>query len=273
MLRTSSRRLLIGVLGVFVLVASAAATVHYRETLYQFEQRFLEAFAPVQRAATGVGSSVRAFWSSLAELRGLREENAWLRSELERLASLVPRLEEAEEENARLRELLDFAPAPEFRAVAATVVGRSLSNWFSTVEIDKGKNDGIAVDCPVVTQRGLVGRVVRVTQRTSTVLLMADPQSGVGAIIVRSREPGAVLGSTRFEAECPMRLFARDADVVRGDMVITSGLGGLFPAGLHIGHVADVRRVEQGLVVEASVVPAVDFARLEEVFVLCDLEE
>jgi rod shape-determining protein MreC len=271
MLKTSHRQLLLGVLAVAILVATAAATAHYRETLYAFEQAVLEMLAPVERAATGVGRSVRAFWSSLAELRGLREENERLRAELESLSALLPRLREAEEENLRLRALLDFTPPSQYRAMAATVIGRSLSNWFSTVEIDKGSEDGVVLDCPVVTQVGLVGRVVRVTRETATVLLLVDPQSGVGAIVVRSREPGAVLGSVRFEDTCKMRLFTRDADVVRGDMVITSGLGGILPAGLHIGHVANVRRVEQGLIVEADITPAVDFGRLEEVFVLCGL--
>jgi len=271
MLRSGSRQLLVGVLAVVLLVASAAATTCYRDELYGFERRVLEALAPVQRAATAAGSSIRAFWASLGELRGLREENARLRGEIERLTSLIPRLEEAEEENARLRNLLGFAPPSELRAVAAKVIGRSTSNWFSTLEVDKGGAQGVAMDDPVVTQRGLVGRIVRVTEQTATVLLLVDPQSGVGAVIVRSREAGAVLGSARFEQTCPMRLFTRDADVVRGDMVITSGLGGVFPAGLHVGHVADVRHVEQGLVVEATVVPAVDFGRLEEVFILCGL--
>jgi rod shape-determining protein MreC len=164
--------------------------------------------------------------------------------------------------------MLDVLPDPGFESLAATVIGRNLSNWFSCVEIDKGTRHGVALNCAVVTQRGLVGRVVRVTESTATVMLIVDPQSGLGALVVRSREPGVVLGSASFSETCGMRLFSRDADVVLGDTVLTSGLGDVFPAGLHVGQVADVRRTEQGLVVVAEVAPAADLGRLEEVFVL-----
>jgi rod shape-determining protein MreC len=256
-------------LAVVVLVAMAGITAHFREDISAVERRVLEALSPVQRAATETGRSVRAFWDSLGELRQLREDNARLRAELELLLGNVPRLEDLESENERLRAMLEFSPPPEYRALAARVIGRSVSNWFSTVEIDKGSSNGIALNDPVVTQRGLVGRVVRVTARTSTVLLLTDPQSGIGAIITRSREPGVVLGTASFEETTTMRMFSRDADVMPGDAVLTSGLGGVFPRGLHIGRVLTISRLEQGLLVTATVAPAVDFGRLEEVFILC----
>ncbi|MDP2872176.1 MAG: rod shape-determining protein MreC [Bacillota bacterium] len=266
---TRHRHTLLGVLAVVVLVAMAGLTAYFREDISAVERRVLEALSPVQRAATETGRSIRAFWVSLGELRHLHEENSHLRAQVEELLGKAPRLDDLEQENARLRAMLAFAPPAEFEALAARVIGRSMSNWFSTVEIDKGSTDGVTVNTVVVTQRGLVGRVVRVTGRTATVLLLTDPQSGVGAVVIRSREPGVVLGTTSFEDTCAMRLFSRDADVVRGDAVLTSGLGDVFPSGLHIGQVVETSRSDQGLLVTATVSPAVDFGRLEEVFVLC----
>lgn len=266
---TRHRRLFLGVLAVALLVGMAGLTAHFRGDISALERRILEALSPVQRAATETGRSIRALWESLAELRQLRDENARLRAELEVLLGKVLRLDDLEQENERLRTMLAFSPPPQYSAVAARVVGRSMSNWFGTVEIDKGTAHGVTVNTPVVTQRGLVGRVVRVTSLTATVLLLTDPQSGVGAVVTRSREPGVLLGSASFADTCSMRMFSRDADVVPGDAVLTSGLGGVFPRGLYIGQVLKTNRSEQGLLVTAIVVPSVDFGRLEEVFVLC----
>ncbi len=251
-----------------ILVAIAGATSYYRDSISVVEQRILEALAPIQRAATETGRSIRVFWESLAELRNLRDELARLRTELDRLAALEPLLAEAQQETSRLQEMLGFAPPQGLRGVAAKVIGRSLSNWFSTVEINRGMDQGVTVNCAVVTHYGLVGKVVRVTASTATVMLLVDPQSGLGAQIVRSREPGAVIGDAGFRGTCTMRMFSRDADVVAGDAVFTSGLGDVYPPSLHVGTVTGVRRDEQGLLVVAEIAPAVDFGRLEEVFVL-----
>jgi rod shape-determining protein MreC len=262
------RHTLLGVVAVVVLVAMAGVTAHFREDISALERRILEALSPVQRAATETGRSIRVFWASLAELRELRDDNARLRAELESIAGAVPRVDDLEQENARLRALLGFSPPAQFDAVAARVIGRSMSNWFSTVEIDKGSEHGVEVNTAVMTHRGLVGRVVRVTGHTATVLLVVDPQSGVGAVVTRSREHGVVLGTAAFDKTCSMRLFSRDADIVAGDALLTSGLGGVFPPGLFIGYVLETSRSEQGLLVTAKIFPAVDFGRLEEVFVL-----
>lgn len=262
------RYLVTGIVVVLLLVLLAAATVTFRAQISAFEQRLLAAVAPLQRLATDAGESVREFWQSLADLRNLRDENAVLRAEVERLRSLEPVLAELLQENERLTQMLGFTPPPEYAAIAARVVGRGLSNWFSTIEIDRGATSGVTVNDPVVTQHGLVGKVVRVTEVTATVLLLVDPQSGVGVQVVRSREPAALVGDAAFKGLCTMRMFSRDADIVPGDHVLTSGLGDVYPASLHVGVVVAVRREEQGLVVLADVRPAVDFGRLEEVFVL-----
>jgi rod shape-determining protein MreC len=257
-----------GVAAVIVLVVLAGLTAYYRDQISILERQALQALSPIQQTATRAGDAVRGAWQSLAELGALRSENARLRAELDRLAALEPQLAELTQENLRLRQMLDFSPPAQFRAVAARVVGRSLANWYSTVEVDRGADHGVQAGQPVVTQAGLVGRIVRVTGRTATVLLLVDPQSGVGAEVIRSREAGVLVGAPGFWDRGQMRMFSRDADVVAGDLVLTSGLGDIFPRGLPVGRVDRVRREDQGLLVVAEVEPAVDFGRLEEVFIL-----
>lgn len=262
------RYLLVGIGLVVAMVALAGATAYYRDQISFLERQVLLALAPIQRTATRAGDAIGRAWKSAAELGTLRAENARLRAELGRLAALEPRLAELEQENLRLRQMLEFSPPPQYQAIAARVIGRSLAEWFATVEINRGSNHGLRPGLPVVTAAGLVGRTVRVTDRTATVLLLVDPQSGVGAVVVRSREAGAVVGLASPDGRCQMRMFSRDADVAAGDLVLTSGLGDIFPAGLPVGRVESVSRLEQGLLVVAEVRPAADLGRLEEVFVL-----
>lgn len=262
------RYLVIGAVAVLLLIALAAATVTFRTQITAFERWVLAAFAPLQRAAGAAGDAVRSFFASLAELSELRAENVRLRAEVERLRALEPLLDETQAENDRLAAMLGFTSPPPHQGIAARVVNRGLSNWFSTIEVDRGAVDGVVAGNPAVSQHGLVGKVVRVADRTATVLLLTDPQSGVGVHVVRSREPAALVGDSSFQGTCTMRMFSRDADVVPGDAVLTSGLGDVYPADLQVGTVTAVRHEEQGLVIEADVAPAVDFGRLEEVFIL-----
>jgi len=197
----------------------------------------------------------------------LMEENKELKSRLDSLESLLTRLREIENENQRLKELLGFREQLEQEYKAADVIGRSPSKWFSTITISLGSEDGVTVDAPVISRRGLVGRVIKVEARSAQVLLLTDPESGVGSLISRSRDYGAVVGGNGSDA-LVMRFFSRDADVRVGDEVLTSGVGSVYPAGLVVGEVAEVYVPQPGLVKECYVRPAVDFAHLEEVLVM-----
>src|SRR5690606_14127023 len=120
---------------------------------------------------------------------------------------------------------------------------------------------------PVISRKGLVGRVLKLDARSAQVLLLTDPESGVGALISRSRDYGVVVGGSGPDT-LVMRFFSKDADVRPGDQVLTSGVGSVYPEGLVIGEVAEVYVPQPGLVKECYVKPAVDFAHLEEVLVM-----
>jgi rod shape-determining protein MreC len=150
------------------------------------------------------------------------------------------------------------------------VVGRDPGTWTSTIIINRGTADGIAKDMPVVTPQGLVGSVVSVYGNVAKVNLILDPRSAVGALVQRpeSRVAAIVEGNSATPLTPKMVNIARDADVIKGDKIITSGFGGIYPKGLLIGEVVDLVNEEGGLLKYAVLNPAVDFGRLEEVSVI-----
>ncbi len=197
----------------------------------------------------------------------LQSENDRLTKELEYLASLEAKVGELEKENARLHELLGFVDEFPGTYEVAKVIGRNPSKWFSTVGISKGALDGITIDSAVVSRSGLVGRITSVLDHTSTVLLITDPESGVGAMVERSRDYGVLLGNSGNES-LTLSLFSKEASIRPGDKVLTSGVGSKYPSGILVGEVTSVYSPKPGLVKEALVVPATDLEHLEEVMVI-----
>ncbi len=199
--------------------------------------------------------------------KGLLEDNREIKSKLESSEALLSRLHDVQNENQRLRDLLGFKEQVDGEYRGADVLGRNPSRWFSTVTIGLGREDGVEADSPVVSRSGLVGRVVKLDGQRSQVLLLTDPESGVGALVARSRDYGVVLGG-KGQNSLTMRFFSKDADVHAGDQILTSGVGSLYPPGLLIGEVTEVYVPQPGLVKECYVKPATDFEHLEEVLVM-----
>ncbi|MCL6451472.1 MAG: rod shape-determining protein MreC [Acetobacteraceae bacterium] len=262
------RRVLAAGLVVLALVVACSLTARERGRITRLEEAVLEAFSPLEHAAYWVSHRVAAAVGSVAQLWSLREQNRRLKAELAQFEDVSQRLAEALEENSRLRRLLYLEQRLPFEGLAARVIGRNPDNWFRTLQIDRGRADGVSRDMPVVTAGGLVGRVVRVTARASTVMLITDPDSGVGVINRRSRYFGVALGQPGNPAYLNVTFFSRDADCRVGDVLVTSGLGGVFPSGLVVGLVERVERGGQGLLIVAQARPAADVDRLEEVLVL-----
>ncbi|MCL4424990.1 MAG: rod shape-determining protein MreC [Firmicutes bacterium] len=223
--------------------------------------------SPLQGGIARAAWAVQKVWQGAAQLTNLRAENETLRKQMEELSAVKRELAEKELENQRLRQLLNFATSSGYPTVMAAVTGRSADSWFNQIAINRGARDGIAPNMVVVTSQGVVGRVIRVTERTAAVLLLTDPESGIGAMVQRSRDTGVVageLGSTSLM----MKFFSREADVAPGDVIMSSGLNSYYPKGLIIGEVVKVGRSDYGLVKFAQIKPSVDLNRLEEVLVI-----
>ncbi|VBB07863.1 rod shape-determining protein mrec [Lucifera butyrica] len=256
---------------VFTVFLMAIFTSHgqYRFTIT--EQIVTTTLAPVESIAAKIGYTLRQFSTSAGQLFTVYQDNQNLRAEIEQLRQNDINLTEIMAENARLRAILDYKKAaPQFDFVVAAVIARDPGTWTNIIVINRGSADGLAKDMPVVTPQGLAGNVTEVYAHTAKVQLLLDPRSAVGALVQRpeSRVAGIVEGNGTVPMSPRMINLARDADILKGDKIITSGFGGIYPKGLLIGEVVDVVNEAGGLLKYAVLKPSVDFDRLEEVMVI-----
>ncbi|MDP2857107.1 MAG: rod shape-determining protein MreC [Bacillota bacterium] len=262
------RRLLAAALVILAVLVVISKTAHVRLSMTPVEGLLSELAGRWQRVVAWAGRPFVRISQEIARLRTMRDENLMMRDTVLKTPWLEADLQEALKESQRLRDLLKFAGTLKYVYIPAEVVGRNPDNWLNTAIINKGFADGVSVNDSVVTSLGLVGRVTKVTRNTATVMLMLDPDSGVGGLVQRSRDAGVVVGVAGGGQTVSMKLFPRDPDVKAGDVIITSGLGSFFPKGLPIGKVVSVSKGEYGLVKVADIQPFVNFDRLEEVLVL-----
>ncbi len=232
---------------------------------------FLPAFSYLEKGTTKAWRSTRDFLWSVFGSRHLLAENRELKQGVRALEERVSRLKEYERENEELRKLLQFREKSKLEEVLAgsmgtEVVGRNPTNWYRTLVIDRGERDGLKRNMVVVSREGLVGRITEVGFTTSQVMLILDEESCVSAIVERTKEHGIVEGKLTHTLR--MKYLSGKTEVMAGDVVYSSGLGGIYPKGLLIGRVKNVERADYGLTMSAEVEPAVDFSRLENVLVL-----
>ncbi len=223
-------------------------------------------FYPFQQSAHSVNSVISNSQQYLQLMSKLRRENQAMKKQLESQNYEINRLREGEAALGRLQELLDFRTNNPFEVTAAQVVGVDPSNWYSTIVIDKGRRDGIREKMPVVTHQGVVGQVIKVRQYFSKVLLIMDQRSGIGAMVRRTRTIGVLEGQLGKVAL--LKYLAPTSEISLNDVVISSGLGGIFPKGLILGTVTRIEQEKTGIYQRVEVSLAVDFARLEEVLVI-----
>jgi rod shape-determining protein MreC len=201
----------------------------------------------------------------------LRRENQVLRELNLTLADEVNRLREARLENLRLRQLLGLKERGEFGFVAANVIGKNLQLLRNTVTLDAGERNGLRADMPVVTENGLAGKIVATSGRFAVAQILYNKDIRVSAKIERSRVDGII----RWEGGSALALqdVAKTLDILPGDVVITSEYSSFFPPGIRIGVVSSARGAEGSLFQSVEVRPAVDFSRLEEVFVITSMPD
>jgi len=194
----------------------------------------------------------------------LLAKNAQLRLELRQTQAL-------EQENRALRQMLGLSAHVGRRLIAADIIARDVNAWWQTARLNKGLADGIALDMAVITPEGLAGRIIRISRTTSDVLFLVDPACRISARLTRLDVFGIVRGqgvSWRGQASCRMDFINKAVQIMPGDEVITSGLGGVYPSGLVIGHVDQVRLDPSGLYQSADIVPTFNFRSLDVMFVM-----
>jgi len=227
--------------------------------------------SPVQSLFSAAASQTGDLTSRQQTLAQLQQDNEFLQAEVNRLLVENVQLRELERENQQLRDLLNYTHNnPTFDYATASVIGRVIgsdaSSLLYTIFIDVGATDGVAKNMPVVTQRGLIGRITQVNPHSAQVLLIIDPASSVNAVIQNSRVEGIVrgeLGGTLIMERIP-----QGETVSAGDLVLTSGLGGNFPGKLVIGQITEVFQQDLDLFQAAKIRSTVDFGNFEKVLVL-----
>ena len=228
------------------------------------------AMLPLQRATTGVGGAGLGFFRGLWEMRNARDENQVLRQRLAEAETKVRDAQAALDENERLKKLLDFTKDVSYKSIPARVVARDPSVWFNTLVINRGTLDGVDLDMPVVTPEGIVGRVVGVGPVSSQVMLLTDERSAAGAVVGQLGSSNAI-GSVRGYGKnglLEMRYVSGLETVNVGDYVVTTGQDKIYPPGLNVGTVVEVKQGTTTTPHTIYVKPGARLDSLEEVAVL-----
>lgn len=241
--------------------------VKNRGKLSMLDEFLMDTASTIQRTITYSYKLTTDLWFGYIYLVGLREENLALKSETAELRNQINTLREAVEENKRLKGLLSFQEGlGDYRSVTARVIGISPISLFKTITINKGSVDGLKKGMAVATNDGVVGRILSSSANTSIVLLISDRNSDVDSLIQRNRDRGiAEGGDTDF---IKLKYISKNADVALGDLVVTSGVGGVFQKGLIIGTVSKLDSSPGDMFKRVEVTPAVNFSKIEEVLVI-----
>jgi rod shape-determining protein MreC len=221
----------------------------------------------IQRWVSSRYMAVYEFLTVPRDVANLRQRNAELENEVSNLQTQVIQLEQQLREAELVFALLDFARGrPQNEYVASSVIGRDPSPFVRYIFIDQGSDDGLRHGMPVVTEQGLVGRVDAVTANGARVQLITDPASSVN-VRLQSLEVDAVVAGS-VTGDITLGFVPQDVTLQPGDLILTSGLGGVYPSDIVVGQVISVRKLETELFQTASVQPVVDFTSLRAVLVI-----
>lgn len=258
------------VIGIILLIAVnitvLSISVKRRSPSYDPGNMTIFLLAPFQETVTRVLGFFEDIWNHYFFLVTVSTQNEELRKAVAVATERNRQLTEIELSNQRLRTLLNFQQNIAKIVVAAEIIGKDPSPWFKTFIVDKGEVDGIEKGSSVVIPEGIVGQVIEVGKHYSKVLLIIDPNSAVDALVQRTRSRGLIKGG--IGGKCLFKYALRKHEIQVGDSVISSGLDGVYPKGLHIGKVSGVVRRNAGIFQEVTVIPGVDFEELEQVLIM-----
>jgi rod shape-determining protein MreC len=242
-----------------------SAQVNSRSGVPLLESVTFGLFAEVQRGSSSGVSGIRTVWNRYGSLRNVERENSELKQKLEAVQVELQERRALADRARGLQQLLELRDRSNLRTMAAEVIASSASPDFRTLTIDKGTNQEVRADMAVIAGDGVVGRVVVPSGRAAKVQLLIDRNAAAGALVARSRAQGVVKGGGDDRLE--LQFVSEAADVVTGDLVVTSGIEGIFPKGFTIGHVDGVEKTGPSYK-RITVKPTVNFSSLEEVLVV-----
>lgn len=230
--------------------------------------------APFRAAFTSVADWFNDKQAYYADIKELQKENAELKKQIAKMEEDIRQSQSDSEENARLRQLLNLRPQERgFDLESATIVERDSSNWTDSMTLNQGTDHGVALrDCVITAEGFLVGVVSEVGKNWCTILLITDTDTEMGALVYRTDAIGVAEGDFTLMSERQLKLsfLSADTQLINGDLIVTSGLGGYYPSGLVIGSVAEVKPDDSGATQYAVLQPSAEFDILTEVFIIKD---
>jgi rod shape-determining protein MreC len=254
----------VAVLMIVNLIVLSVAGTHY--SAISPRKIMISMVAPFQEIAFQSIRFTKNLWRHYFFLASVARENEALKRNLRAAVEKNKDKIEVELSNSRLRNLLKLKQSINFEMAACEVIAKDPSSVFKTVIIDKGESDGLKVGLPVVAPEGIVGQIIQTAYHYAKVLLVIDGNSAVDAMVQRTRARGMIKGGAGSICRLDYVLWKDDVQI--GDVVISSGLDGVFPKGLRLGSVSDIVRQHSGIFQEVSVTSFVNFEKLEEVMVL-----
>lgn len=227
--------------------------------------------SPVRYLGATLASPFQGIGNVVTNLTADQQTLSELKAENDELRARVVELEEDAQTAERLQGLLDLRDVNNLQSTAARIISGSVDTWSSTVTIDKGTSSGVYAGMPVTSSSGVVGQVVESGASTSTVRLLTDENSSISAMVQSSRVQGMLTGSVTGQLQ--LTLIGSDQQVEVGDVIVTSGLGGVFPKGLPLGQVTSVESSPGALYLDIVVEPFSHAENYEEVLVITSLTE
>ena len=215
---------------------------------------------------TWIFNTTSALWNGYVYLVDVEKRNTGLQQEMNILLLENQQLREHFLENQRLKALLNFKQQFSYQMLPAEIIGRDPSSWFKTILVNRGTETGITRGSGVVSPLGVVGTVIETTLHSSKVLLITDQNSAIDILAKRSRVRGILEGLA--ENACSVNYVVKSEDIQKGDEIISSGLNAVFPHGILLGSVAETNNTPDGFFKNITVVPAVDFSKLNEVLIV-----
>ena len=255
-------------LGNFMLMAFDAREINSGQRMIRVWSQAIAYF--VQSPVTSVSSKATEFFQTIVNLRSAQSENDQLKQRIQELEVEVHQKEDLADENERLRSLLTLKEQSKYKVLPARIIGRDASVWFDSSILNRGSLDGVKINMPIVTGGGLVGRVTDVSPLTAQVALITKGESGLGGVIGElgnSNSLGVIRGTSKSDL-LEMRYVPGSVEVKVGDTVYTTGQEGIFPAGLKIGEIVDVRSGSATVTHQIFIRPSAGLDSMQEVAVL-----
>lgn len=258
--------LLVIVVSMVVMNATAAE----RGNITFLEKVIRDTYVPLQSGVNSFRNNWDGWTAVFSDKSHLQKQIKLLEAENSRLTMENQSLQEYKQESFRLRKMLNFdnSNREKFDLLPAHLIARSPNNWYECITIDRGLRQGVQNGMPVISPGGLVGCVGSVSENSAQVNLITDREMAVGAIIQKTRETNGIVEGLGDSNELRMINIPYYSKISEGDRIISSGLSATYPPGINIGTVTEVTREPNGLLQVAMIKPAVDFNKLEEVFVI-----